>query len=119
MLNIFSNNKHINEYLNKLSKISPVILFFLVMALVLFGIYMSFSATLIIAGPKYLSRHILFAFVGVLVFLFCGFVVDYKTYEKFRKEYEYRCKITPELLKKIQEGARKSQYLQYKFKKYF
>lgn len=44
---------------------------------------------------------------------------SYKTYEKFRKEYEYRCKITPELLKKIQEGARKSQYLQYKFKKYF
>ncbi len=84
MLKIFSNNNHINKYLNKLDKISPVILLLLVMSLVLFGIYMSFSATLIIAGPKYLSRHMLFAVVGVVVFLFCGFVVDYKTYEKFK-----------------------------------
>ena len=44
---------------------------------------------------------------------------NYKTYEKFRKQYEYRCNISPELLNKIKEGAKKSKYLPHKFKKYF
>ena len=83
MLKIF-NVDDVNEYFYKLNKTSPVILFLLVMSLVLFGIYMSFSATLIIAGPKYLIRHIFFAVVGLLTFLFCGFLVDYKYYEKLK-----------------------------------
>lgn len=43
----------------------------------------------------------------------------YKTCEEFRKTYIYRCNISQELLKKIWDGAKKSPYLQNKFKKYF
>ena len=44
---------------------------------------------------------------------------DFRTYEDFRKIYDYRCDISKELLNKIQDGARKSKYLEHKFKKYF
>lgn len=44
---------------------------------------------------------------------------NYKTYEKFRDIYDYRCDISAELLIKIKEGAKKSEFLPSKFKKYF
>lgn len=83
--------KLFNDFINKIDKVcnnfdrlTPAILLILVIILVLLGIYMSFSATLIIAGPKYLSKHIMFAVLGSFIFLFCGFVVDYKTYQKLK-----------------------------------
>lgn len=43
----------------------------------------------------------------------------YKTFEQFRRCYDYRCDITQELLERIQKGARTSRFLPKKFKKYF
>ena len=83
MLNLFSNN-NINKYFHKFDKISPLILFLLITILVLFGIYMSFSATLVISGTKYFGKHILFAFVGFAIFLSLGYGFDYKYYQKLK-----------------------------------
>ena len=83
--NFFTNTiNKIDNYLVKLDRGSAAMLFALVTVLVLFGIYMSFSATLIIAGPKFLSKHILFAFMGAIIFLMFGFVIDYKNYQKLK-----------------------------------
>lgn len=44
---------------------------------------------------------------------------DFKTFEMFRKIYNFKCVVSDVVLKKIYNGAKKSKYLQNKFKKYF
>ena len=39
--------------------------------------------------------------------------------KQFQSAYKYKCKISDELLKRIQEGAKKSEELEERFKKYF
>ena len=43
----------------------------------------------------------------------------YKTFEKFRSIYDFKCEITEDILTKIIEGAKISPFLQKRFKKYF
>lgn len=43
----------------------------------------------------------------------------FKTFEKFREIYKYKCDIEPELLKRIQNGAKKSKFTNRKFKRFF
>ena len=82
---LFNNSVNkFDEVCNNFDRLTPAILFILLAIVVLLGIYMSFSATLIISGPKFLSKHIMFAVFGAFLFLICGFVVDYKTYQKLK-----------------------------------
>lgn len=83
--NLFNNSVNkFDKVCNNFDKLTPAMLFILLAIVVLLGIYMSFSATLIISGPKFLSKHILFAIIGAFLFLICGFVIDYKTYQKLK-----------------------------------
>ena len=44
---------------------------------------------------------------------------DFKTFERFREIYNFKCVVSDSILKKIYNGAKKSRYLKNKFKKYF
>ena len=44
---------------------------------------------------------------------------NFKTFEQFRKIFNYRCNVSEELLKKIRDNARNSKYLQPRLRKYF